>query len=299
MRNSAAYVARVGGLAVALGIGTAVATGQGLALADSPDGAPGPASNDPSQSKSESQDAGPPAGPAESAAPGQGVGSGSSSSPVSDRDVPGGSGIVHGGGGAQTSSNPSSSVDTASDDPSASAPISTSETSTVDTEPDTSVDTEPDTTGEATGTPASGQPADDLTDQTEPAPQSAGSSATKSHRTSQIDSKPAGDVDAGQPTAGITGTANSVEQPAVDPTTSTADAKLQAVELDLASTTGNPATSVATLSAADSQPVIDQAAPQATPMTAPRIVTGLLSAFGLGPWPPPARSHRLRPRRHC
>lgn len=267
-----------------MGVDSAVATGQGLALADSPDGAPGTASNDPSQSKSESPDAGPPAGPAASAAPGQGVGSGSSSSPVSNRDVLAGSGIVHSSGGAQTSSNPSTSVDTTSDDPPASTPISTIEAST--TGP---VDTEPDTSGEATGTSASGQPAADLTDQTEPAPQYAGYSTTTSHRLSQTDSKPARDVDAGPLTAGITGTANSVGQPPADATTSTADAKLQAVELDLAldlaRTTGNSASTVATLSAADSQPVIDQvaAAQQATTMTAPGIVTGLLTAFGLGP----------------
>ena len=37
MTNSAAYVARVGGLAVALGIGAAVASSQQVAWADSPD----------------------------------------------------------------------------------------------------------------------------------------------------------------------------------------------------------------------------------------------------------------------
>ena len=167
MRNSAVYVARVGGLAVALGIGTALASGQGLALADSPDGAPGPASNDPSQSKSESPDAGPTAGPAESAAPGQGVGSGSPSSPASNRDEPAGNGIVRSSGGAQTSSNPSTSVDTTSDDPSASTPTSTDEASTAGP-----VDTEPDTAGEVTPS-VSGQPAADLTDPTETSAQSA------------------------------------------------------------------------------------------------------------------------------
>ena len=40
MRNSAAYVGRVGGLAVALGIGTAVVTGQGLAQAIPPVASP-------------------------------------------------------------------------------------------------------------------------------------------------------------------------------------------------------------------------------------------------------------------
>lgn len=46
MKNSAAYVGRVGGLAVALGIGTAVFIGQGVAMADSSEGGSGTASND-------------------------------------------------------------------------------------------------------------------------------------------------------------------------------------------------------------------------------------------------------------
>ena len=177
-----------------------------------------------------------------------------------------GSGIVDSSSGAQISSNPPTGVDT------------TPETSTVETEPGTS--------GEATGTPADGLPADDLTDKTEPAPQSAGYSTTTSHQPSQTDSKPARDVEAGQPTAGISGTTKSVGQPVVDVTSSTAHAKLQAVEPNLARTTGNSASAVATLSAADSQPVTYQvaAAQQATTMTAPRIVTGLLAAFGLAPF---------------
>jgi glucose/arabinose dehydrogenase len=58
MKNSAAYVGRVGGLAVALGIGTAVFTGQGVAMADSSEGASGPASNDASETKSGTANAG-------------------------------------------------------------------------------------------------------------------------------------------------------------------------------------------------------------------------------------------------
>ena len=46
MKNSAAYVGRVGGLAVALGIGTAVFIGQGVAAADSSEGASGAPSTD-------------------------------------------------------------------------------------------------------------------------------------------------------------------------------------------------------------------------------------------------------------
>ncbi|MBP1818386.1 PQQ-dependent sugar dehydrogenase [Mycobacterium sp. OAE908] len=52
MKNSAAYVGRVGGLAIALGIGTAVFTGHGLAMADSSEGASGSAANDSSETKS-------------------------------------------------------------------------------------------------------------------------------------------------------------------------------------------------------------------------------------------------------
>jgi VCBS repeat-containing protein len=260
MRNSAVYVARLGGLAVALGIGTAVATGQGLALADSPDGASGPTSNEPSQSKSESPDAGPQPDPAGSTAPSHGV--------------------VHSSGGAQASSNPSTRIKTTSDDPPASTPIPDNAAHTTDP-----VDTERVTSDEATGTPDTGQPAADLTDPTEPAPQSAPQSTTTTHLPSQADSKSSFDVGARPPTTGITATANSGVQPAVDDTTSTANAKLQAVKLDLAPTTGQSASTVATLSAADSQPAIDQgaAAPQATTMTAAPIVTGLLTTFALGP----------------
>ncbi len=116
MRNSALYVGRIGGLAVALGIGTAVATGHGLALADTTDGA-GPASNDTSQSTSESPDAGPKAASVDSAAPGQ-AGSGSSPSADSHRDKLARSGIVQSSGGAHTSSKPSGRVDTIPDGPS-------------------------------------------------------------------------------------------------------------------------------------------------------------------------------------
>ena len=86
MRNSAAYVGRVGGLAVALGIGAAVTIGHGVALADSTDGASGATSSGTSESKSETPDAGPSAAQAGSTAPGQDAG-------------PGNSEIVRSGGG--------------------------------------------------------------------------------------------------------------------------------------------------------------------------------------------------------
>src|SRR5262249_41035550 len=69
-RNSAAYVGRVGGLAVALGIGTAVFTGHGVALADTADGGSGPKAADSSEGQS-----GPATGkPAESGGRGTGRG---------------------------------------------------------------------------------------------------------------------------------------------------------------------------------------------------------------------------------
>ena len=260
MRNSAACVGRVGGLAVALGIGTAVATGQGLALADSPNGASGPTSNESSQSKSESPDAGPQAGPGGSTAPDKGV--------------------VHSTGGAQTGSDPSTSVKSDPDDRSASNPVSGSEAGTTGSD-----ETGPAISVEPTGTPPTGQPDADLTVSAEPGPQSARHSTSTPHVSSQPNSKPAWDVKAQPRTSGITGTANSVGQPAVDTTISTADAKLQAVESELARTTGNSALTMATLSTPASKPVIAQAAAtsQATTVPMPRIVTGLLSAFGLGP----------------
>ncbi len=259
MRNSAEYVARVGGLAVALGIGTAVATGQGLALADSPDGASGTTSNGPSQSKSESPDAGPKAAPGGPTAPDKGV--------------------VHSTGGAQTGSDPSTSVENDPDDPSASTPVSGSEADT--TGP---VYTEPGKPVEPTGTPPTVQPDDDGTGASDPALQSARHSTSTPHVSSRPDSKPAGDVKAQPRTSGITGMANSVGQPAVDTTISTVDAKLQEDKPELARTTGNSALTMATLSTPASRPVIAQAAvtPQATTAPVPSIVTGLLSAFGLG-----------------
>src|SRR4029077_3861003 len=119
-----AYVGRVGGLAIALGIGTAVVTGQGVALADSAEGVSGPTSNDSSETKSEAPNAAPSAAQADSTAPGQAVGPGSFWSPAQHRPFNGAREIVHSSGGAQTSRNSSTSGSTISDDPSASNPTS-------------------------------------------------------------------------------------------------------------------------------------------------------------------------------
>jgi VCBS repeat-containing protein len=263
MRNSALHVGRIGGLAVALGIGTAVATGHGLALADTTDGA-GPASNDTSQSNSESPDAGPKAASVESAAPGQDAGSGSSPSADSERDELARSGIVQSSGGAHTSSKPPTGVDTIPDEPSGMV-------STIEGSVSGPVDTGPRTSGEDTGTPTEGQPAVDPPGSSRPDSQSARHSMTTSLRSSQADSKPARDVDAGSPTTGGSGAIT------------TLDAERQAVELKPVVTTGKSTSIVETLSAANSQPMDqDATAPQPT-ISAPAIVTGLLGALGFSP----------------
>ena len=61
MTNSGAYVGRVGGLAVALGIGAAIATGQGVAWADSTEPPGSSASPEPPPSSSGAPAAGGPA----------------------------------------------------------------------------------------------------------------------------------------------------------------------------------------------------------------------------------------------
>ncbi|MDQ1718947.1 MAG: aldose sugar dehydrogenase [Pseudonocardiales bacterium] len=269
MRNSALHVGRIGGLAVALGIGTAVATGHGLALADTTDGA-GPASNDTSQSNSESPDAGPKAASVASAAPGQNAGSGSSPSADSERDELARSGIVQSSGGAHTSSNPPTGVDTIPDDRSGVV-------STIEGSVSGPVDTGPPTSGEDTGPPATGQPAVDQSGSSLPNWRSARHSMTTSLRSSQADTKPAPDVDAAALPTGNSGATNGAGRAAIDATITTADAKGKAVELKPVLTT------VETLSAANSQPMDqDATAPQPT-ISAPAIVAGLLGALGFSP----------------
>jgi aldose sugar dehydrogenase len=270
------YVGRIGGLAVALGIGTAVATGHGLALADTTDGA-SPASNDTSQSKSESPDAGTKAASVEAEAPGQGAGSESSPSADADRDKLARSGIVQSSGGAHTSTKPSTEVDTIPDGPS--GVVSTTQASVSGP-----VDAGPHTSGGGTGTPATGQPAVDPAGSSQPDSRSARHSATTSPRSSQADTKPAPDVDAGALATGNSGTANGQGRAAIDATITTADAKPQEVELKPVPTTGKSASTVETLSAASIQPVMDEdaIAPHAM-ISAPAIVTGLLGALGFSP----------------
>lgn len=94
---------------------------------------------------------------------------------------------------------------------------------------------------------------------------------TTSLRSSQADTKPAPDVDAAALPTGNSGAIT------------TLDAKRQVVELKPVLTTGKSASTVETLSAANSQPM-DQDAPAPQPMiSAPAIVTGLLGALGFSP----------------
>jgi aldose sugar dehydrogenase len=268
MRNSAAYVGRVGGLAVALGIGAAVTIGQGVALADSPDGASGTTANGTSEPKSETPDTGESPAEAGSTVPGQNVGPENSTPPVRPRVVVSGVEIVRTGGGDQPTANTSDSVGAVSDVPPASPPAAT-----VDTTP---AITESPSSGQVTGTPATGQVGTELND---PPPQSGGHSFVPGHR----DSMPALKIEARLP-ATTSGMASNDVQSAADAKSRTA-ATAQAVELDVVRAATTRAQTVAPLSTADSEAVMTlaAAAPPATTVTLPDIVGGLLAAFGFGP----------------
>jgi VCBS repeat-containing protein len=269
-RNSAAYVGRVGGLAVALGIGTAVFTGHGVALADSADGASGPASNESSETKSDTSNE-PPAAQTEATMPDPTGRPGSFWIPARHRPFNGGRGIVHSSGAAQRDNNSSTGGSTTSDDP----PASAKDGST--TEP---VDTEPPGSGLPTGTPATGQPAADQTDSSKPAWKGTRHSIFTFGEPSQGDNKPTREVDARPPASETNGSDNNVQGPPDNAIPNTS-AEAEAVATDLVR---NSASTVATLSVSNSQAVVDQPEeePPATE-TAPHVVTGLLAAVGLGP----------------
>ena len=260
MKNSAAYVGRVGGLAVALGIGTAVVTCQGVAHAESPDGGPSSPSSNSSETKSETPNTGPAAAKTTSAAPGQPAGTGSAPS-TGGTDVAE-SGIVRSSGGAQTSSNPSTSRDTDSDDPPDSEP--TPELEPVDTKP-----------------AESDQPPVDVAGPTAPSRQTERQSNSPAQQPLRVDNSLVREVASRPLTTFSTEAANSVRQPAVDAKTSSVDVTRQAAELDVALPTDTTSSTVATLSAADSQLAIDPATQATTP--ASPIVTSVLAAIGLGP----------------
>jgi aldose sugar dehydrogenase len=250
MRNSAAYIGRVGGLAVALGIGTAVVAGHGMALADSTDGGAGPKSADSSEAKSEAPNAEGP-GQSESKAPRKHAAPRNSLSPVR-----------HGSSGAEDDLDPSTH-DATDDGPSAPSQPS-------GTEGGTTVDTEPADPGPAAGTPSTGKPAAD--NASKPASRTVRHAPTTPRRLSQVDVKPDGDVDT-SPTTGNSRTDTTVH----------AAGGVQAAESNPARKPEKPSPTIATLSAADNQPAVAQAAaaPQAATQAGPQIATTMLSATGL------------------
>jgi aldose sugar dehydrogenase len=101
MTSAAMYVGRVGGLAVALGIGAAVFTGHGVALADSGDGGSGTKSNESSETKSQSTGPGTTGGQSDSTAQGQTVGARRLPS-LKHRPKPADHGTVHTSGEASS-----------------------------------------------------------------------------------------------------------------------------------------------------------------------------------------------------
>jgi hypothetical protein len=129
MRNSAAYVGRVGGLAVALGIGGAVVTGHGIALADSGDGAGGAKSNDSSESNTEAPNTGPSAAQSESTASDQTVGLDANPA-VRHRPKPAPHLTVQTNGGA-TSDEPVAVTSTDSDEIPTTEPVATETTNPI------------------------------------------------------------------------------------------------------------------------------------------------------------------------
>jgi VCBS repeat-containing protein len=267
MTNSATHVARIGGLAVALGLGAAVASGQEVAWADL------------TSSTSDS-----------------GAASGASAAESTGRTGQPDRPAASSSGGGHSRSNPFASANTTSDDQSASVPTSNSAGSTGP------VNTEPATSGPAISAPATNQPAatpppvpassDPAADVAEapasPPPSDYNSTAT-SQNAGQADSKSASDVEAQPPSTSITGTVDRAGQPAVDTSTTADTTHVRAVESAQPGTTTTSTsilTSPSTATMADSQPVIGQAAPAALAAPATPLadtVTGLLAAFGFSP----------------
>ena len=168
------------------------------------------------------------------------------------------SGIVRSSGGAQTSSNPSNSRDTDSDDPPASAQIE---------EPEAAI------TGAVDAKPTE-------SDATLPTSQNAHRSTAPSQQPSRADNSPVRVAASRSTTTESTEASNGARQLAADANTSSVDVTTQTADLDIAHPTDTTSSTVATLSAVDSQPVID---PAAQDITTPPIVTSVLAAIGLGP----------------
>jgi aldose sugar dehydrogenase len=260
MTSAARYVGRVGGLAVALGIGTAVFTGHGVAWADSGDGGSGTKSNESSETKSQSTDTGTSAGQSDSTAHGQTVGTGRLPS-FKHRPKPADHGTVH------------TSGDVSSDESSDSTSVSGTEAGT-----NNPVDTESTNPVPASDDSVTGTGATDGTKPSKPAFRSGRHTTSTPSAPSHTDVKPDANGDT-SPTTG-TGKKTTTGPQTDDATGSAADA--QGGTSDVASTTGNPTSSVETLSVADSQAVIDEPEAQVTTETRPKIGTTMLTSLALG-----------------
>ncbi len=244
MTNSAAFVGRVGGLAVALGVGAAVACSQQVAWADNPDSSSDPGGSASSSASSES----------------------SSGSSGSSGTAPGHSpaGPPAGSTTANTISNDSSaSKPTAADEDSKIGPVDT------DSDPDT--DTPP-AEEPAEKPPASTHEADiaDIDDSPRPFLPSGHRATPQAHP--QADIKPTSDPKIQSLSTSSTKRAY-IGQTTVDSGTTTAKA-VQSTQLDM---------SPATVTVDESQPVIAESAPEARESStpAPQVVTSLLAAVGL------------------
>jgi aldose sugar dehydrogenase len=260
LTSAARYVGRVGGLAVSLGIGTAVFTGHGVAWADSGDGGSGTKSNQSSETKSQSTDTGTSAGQSDSTAQGQTVGTRRLPS-FKHRPMPADHETVH------------TSGDVSSDE-------SSDSTSTSGTEAGTNkpVDTESTNPVPASDDSVNRKGATDDTNPSKPSWRSGRHTTNTSSAPSHTDGKPDANADT-SPTTG-TGKTTTTGSQTDDATGSAADA--QGGTSDVASTTGNPTSSVETLSVADSQAVIDKPEAQVTTETQPKIATTMLTVLALG-----------------
>ena len=244
MTNSAAYVGRVGGLAVALGIGAAVACSQQVAWADTPD-----SPSDPS--------------------------GGSASSSASSESSSGSSGSSGTAPGHSPAGPPagSTTANTTSDDSTASGSTATSEGSnigSVDNDSDPDTDTPP--AEEPAEKPPAEKPDADIADSPRPFLPSGHRATRQAHP--QADIKPTSDPETQSLSTSSTKTAH-IGQPTVDISTTTAKA-VQSTQLDtsLATVTVDDSQPVIAESAPEARE---------SSTTAPQVVTSLLAAVGLSP----------------
>ena len=244
MTNSAAYVGRVGGLAVALGIGAAVACSQQVAWADTPD-----SSSDPSGASASSP------APSES----------SSGSSGSSGSAPGHS--VAGPPARSTTAN------TTSDDSSATEPTADSEGSNIgQVDTDSDPDTDKSAAEKPTEIPPASTPDTDIADSPRPFLSSGHRARTQTQP--QADIKPTSDPETQSPSTSSTKTAY-IEQTTVDISTTTAKA-VQSTQLEtsLAAVTVDDSQPVIAESAPEARE---------SSTTEPQVATTLLAAVGLSP----------------